>query len=331
MKPSALLSLDSRFSLFPAPLTPVGGDGVMAPDTLGPLGLPSSHNTKERMQVPRKLAHLLYENPAKMGKTVNASMAGCSWACVVGSQDIPSVTILGPLLERLKAAITDEISLDPEALSRAYDSMRGTLFGKVLGDPEVQTEVPIPQPQGEEKERDYGSWMRPDQEWKGRGRGRGRGLVTGQRLERSSGASEKVTCAPAADQNQNSGTSEKITCAPVTCHVTSMPSVEQVSTPEDHVTVLPHVEETVKCHDEETKRGRTIKQLSRDSFNRGRGGSRPASLVRSRASRERSSERQHTPVTDSLPTKPHEMTQPNRRKTLIRGSGLKQDLDENEI
>ncbi|KAJ0974944.1 hypothetical protein J5N97_016909 [Dioscorea zingiberensis] len=58
---------------------------------------------------------------------------GRSWAKVTGGHEIPSITIPGPLLEKIKASVTDTISLDPEALSRAHEAMRGTLFGKVLG------------------------------------------------------------------------------------------------------------------------------------------------------------------------------------------------------
>ncbi|KAJ0983711.1 hypothetical protein J5N97_011966 [Dioscorea zingiberensis] len=46
---------------------------------------------------------------------------------------MPSITIPGPLLEKIKASVTDTISLNPEALNRAHESMKGTLFGKVLG------------------------------------------------------------------------------------------------------------------------------------------------------------------------------------------------------
>ncbi|KAJ0978709.1 hypothetical protein J5N97_014183 [Dioscorea zingiberensis] len=172
--------------------------------------------------------------------------------------------------------------------------------------------------------------MRPAQKWIGRGRGRGRGAVIGQHQNRSTGALEKFTRAPANHQDQSSVLPETITCAQAN-HVTSLPGMEPVLLSETQVTVLPRMEQTDTRHGEETLRGRTVQRSSRGGFNRGRGGGRHVSLIRSRASRERSSERQHEPAIKSLTTRPQEMTRPNRRKALNRGSGSKQGLDEDEI
>ncbi|KAJ0974982.1 hypothetical protein J5N97_016947 [Dioscorea zingiberensis] len=133
-------------------------------------------------------------------------------------------------------------------------------------------------------------------------------------------------------QDCSSGVSEMITCPPVVEHMPVLPSMEPRCSPEARVTQLPRVEATDRCHDEEIPRGRTVERSLHGGFNRGWGGSKPASLIRSRASRESNSERKHAHVTNTIPiTKSQVMTLLDRRSPFNRGTKSKYGWSEDEI
>ncbi|KAJ0985150.1 hypothetical protein J5N97_003506 [Dioscorea zingiberensis] len=115
----------------PTHRTAVGRDTAMVPSG-GPQG--EGHTLSKGNQGPKAISNTKISSSVQ---TVNGNENGKqapssnrSWAHVVARrEEAPNVIFPGPVLERLRATIKDSITIDPELLKRAHDSMRGTLYG----------------------------------------------------------------------------------------------------------------------------------------------------------------------------------------------------------